>query len=581
MPDPPPPEPDEPRTLIPTSVVFEGMPNARWWAFEDGRTNFGDVDAATTDVAKLLFLEFGLVYSNDWFLIPAELPAACVAGVRGLAVTNVFGERTWVEPAGAGPDDAWQRWSMFTVNVKGEAGEAADTSLLLLPTVPKIQESDPLEEVMMIRDEMANMVWGIEWIVPLPSGDSKRGSEAGRETYAYLARLLGSEPAPPAGGRVANVRYLVMTSVPEDWIPFVPVHVPGDVRQIQLQRAGLPRIIEGGPPAIDKVAPRTVLLREGLDVPPPEARSPTSCSRRRSRARARGSPRATSARAGGAAGRSSGSAPAGRPAAEAARAAWRSTSSWTCRRRSDRSQPGRDHAATTSRSPARSSARQRERCTLPLEVLGTLRGLTSTTRSTVSPSARATARRTSRITAAESSAGVSATSYTTATRSLPPSSTAKAAPAPRPQGRDRRLAGALDVGRVVVAAGGDHDVLDPAGHVQLAIAQDAEVAGAQLAAGERGRRLRGPPPVAGRDAAAGDPDLPLPILGGDCHAGTVSRGAAARDAAAEPRAPPARDHQRRLREPVAREERLAPEAAVRERRGESVDRLLAAPARSR
>ena len=270
VPDPPPPEPDEPRTLIPTSVVFEGMPNARWWAFEDRRTNFGDVDAATTDVAKLLFLEFGLVYSNDWFLIPAELPAACVAGVRGIAVTNVFGERTWVEPAGAGPDDAWQRWSIFTVNVKGEAGEAADTSLLLLPTVPKIQESDPVEQVMMIRDEMANMVWGIEWIVPLPSGDSKRGAEAGRETYAYLARLLGSEPAPPPGGRVANVRYLVMTSVPEEWIPFVPVHVPADVRQIQLQRAGLPRIIEGGPPAIDKVAPRTVLLREGLDVPPPE-----------------------------------------------------------------------------------------------------------------------------------------------------------------------------------------------------------------------------------------------------------------------------------------------------------------------
>ena len=48
------------------------MPNTRWWAFEDGRTNFGDVDAATTDLAKLLFLEFGLVYANDWFLIPCR-----------------------------------------------------------------------------------------------------------------------------------------------------------------------------------------------------------------------------------------------------------------------------------------------------------------------------------------------------------------------------------------------------------------------------------------------------------------------------------------------------------------------------
>ena len=266
VPDPLPPPPDEPRTLIPTSVVFEGMPNSRWWAFEDRRTNFGDVDAATTDVAKLLFLEFGLVYSNDWFLVPVDLPAGVVADVRGIAVTNVFGERTWIEPAGAGPDDAWQRWSVFTVNVQGAEGEDADTSLLLPPTVPKIQESEPVEEVLLIRDEMANMVWGIERTVPLPSGASKPGAEAGRETLAFFRRLLGSAPPPPLD-RVADVRYRVMMSVPEEWIPFVPVHIPENNRQIQLQRAGLPRIIEGGPPQPAKVPPRTVLLREGLDLP--------------------------------------------------------------------------------------------------------------------------------------------------------------------------------------------------------------------------------------------------------------------------------------------------------------------------
>jgi hypothetical protein len=262
--------PDEPYTLIPTSVVFEGMPDARWWAFEDRRTNFGDVDAATTDVAKLMFLEFGLVTSNDWFLVPADLPTGVVADVRGIAVTNVFGERTWIEPAGAGADDAWQRWSMFTVAVQGEGVEAADTSLLLPATVPKIQQGDPVEQVLMIRDELANMVWGIEWTIPLPSGAAKPGAEAGRETHAYLQRLLGS-PASAPTPRVADVRYQIVTSVPEQWIPFVPVHVPGDTREIQLQRAGLPRIIEGGPPQLTKVQPRTVLLREGLDLEDPRS----------------------------------------------------------------------------------------------------------------------------------------------------------------------------------------------------------------------------------------------------------------------------------------------------------------------
>jgi hypothetical protein len=61
-----------------------------------------------------------------------------------------------------------------------------------------------------------------------------------------------------------------MTSVPESWIPFIPVHVPGDNREIQLQRAALPRILKGDPDPPAKVQPRSVLLRQGLDLAPPQ-----------------------------------------------------------------------------------------------------------------------------------------------------------------------------------------------------------------------------------------------------------------------------------------------------------------------
>lgn len=266
----------ESRTLgmIPTPVQFEGMPNTRWWSFEDGRTNFGDVDAATTDLAKLLFVEFGLVYANDWFLVPCTAPAGSVVTVRGLAVTNVFGERLWIEPAGSGPDDDWQRWSMFTVSVAGESDtQQADTSLLIPPTVPGRLEGDPAEEVYLVRDELANMAWGIETMVPLASGGAKPGGEAAAETLAFFRReleaRLGRPPEPPAAA--APVRYRVMTSVPEHWIPFVPVHVEGDVRETQLQRAALPRTLTGDPDKPAKVRPRTTLLREGLDRTPAEA----------------------------------------------------------------------------------------------------------------------------------------------------------------------------------------------------------------------------------------------------------------------------------------------------------------------
>jgi hypothetical protein len=117
----------------------------------------------------------------------------------------------------------------------------------------------------MIRDEVANMVWGAERRIPLPSGESKQGSEAGYETRHFLERLAGEPPEPLAGAEGARVRYRVMEGVPENLIPFVPVHVPGDNREVQLQRAAMLRVIPGGEEPPPKIRPRTSLLREGLD----------------------------------------------------------------------------------------------------------------------------------------------------------------------------------------------------------------------------------------------------------------------------------------------------------------------------
>lgn len=262
---------DAPQTLIPIPVSFAGMPNTRWWAFEDRKTNFGDIDASTTDLAKLLFMEFALVYANDWFVIPYTLPAGAIATIRGFAVTNVFGERFWIKAADSGADADWRRWNMFTINVIRRPGAPADTSLLLLPTVPKILESPPTEEILLLRDEVANMVWGVEKTIPVATGETKRGIEAARQTRTFLeaqlaARLGGPPPAPvPAN---APIRYRVMNTVPENWIPFIPVHVDGTNRKIQIQRAAMPRILEGDPNPPVKIQPRTILLREGLDRAP-------------------------------------------------------------------------------------------------------------------------------------------------------------------------------------------------------------------------------------------------------------------------------------------------------------------------
>jgi hypothetical protein len=253
-------------TMLPTQVTFNGMPNTRWWTFEDSRTNFGDVKPDTTDLAKLMLIEFGLVFANDWFLIPFTAPAGSVANIRGMAVTNVFGERIWIEGASKGADDDWRRWAMFLLSIKGKGNEPADLSLMIPPIAQKVLEGPPLEEIMFARDEMANMVWAIERTIALPSGVPKPGREAAEETRAFFERAVGTPPVPVPPAPGAKVRYNVMTSVPENFIPMIPVHVPNDNRATQLQRAALLQLTNPATPV--PIEPRTSLLRVGLDESP-------------------------------------------------------------------------------------------------------------------------------------------------------------------------------------------------------------------------------------------------------------------------------------------------------------------------
>jgi hypothetical protein len=260
---------DVPFTTIPVPVSFSGMPNTRWWTFEDHATNFGDIEASTTDLAKLLFMEFALVYSNDWFVIPCTLPSGSLAKIQGLALTNVFGERFWINPADQTSGEDTSRWSMFTINVRNApAGRPdSDLTLLLLPTIAKELSGPALEEVMMVRDEVANMVWGVEKTVEQPAGFSRPGKEIAAQTISYLQGLIGAG-APPLPLK-ADARYQVLNSVPENWIPFVPVHIPNSNRSIQLQRAAMLRILQGDPNR-PPVQPLTRLLRQGLDSVPPK-----------------------------------------------------------------------------------------------------------------------------------------------------------------------------------------------------------------------------------------------------------------------------------------------------------------------
>jgi hypothetical protein len=258
---------EEPLAFIPNPVEFPGMPNVRWWEFEDRKTDFGNIQPSTTDLATLILAEFGLVYGNDWSLVPYRLRVGVLSEILGIVVTDVFGVRTLVRPAVNSIDGEGNRWGMYYLKDRqGTSIQAAglDRRLFLPPVLGKVQESEPLEKVILARDEMANMVWGIEQVIPGLAGGGMDGFEAARALERFF--LEGQEP--PEVVRIdtgAAIQYRLGTQVYENWIPFVPVHNPGSNREIRLQRAAMPRL-SADPPV--PVEPRGAVLRPGLDQEP-------------------------------------------------------------------------------------------------------------------------------------------------------------------------------------------------------------------------------------------------------------------------------------------------------------------------
>jgi hypothetical protein len=236
-------------SFLPAAATFKGVPNARFWEMEERQVNFGNLNAQTTDHLLLVFAEMGLVYGNDWFVIPYRLPVNTLCEVLGLVITDVFGERTLVRAADEGPENDWQRWSLFNLSNRGELG-SYNRQFFLPAALGDALESDPLERVQFVRDEMANLVWAVEEVVPDGTGRGINGFDAADRT--------GVLPDPIAGSPAA-IRYLLGTTVPENWIPFLPVQRQGSVQDIAFQRAAMPRM---GTPPRDVVRAKGVLLNE-------------------------------------------------------------------------------------------------------------------------------------------------------------------------------------------------------------------------------------------------------------------------------------------------------------------------------
>lgn len=235
-------------SILPAYVQFRGMPNLRWWDFETNVTDFGAINPQKRDLAKMAMMDFMLIHGNDWFVAPLTQPVGSICWIKELLVHEVFGGVTRVARADAAPvASPREAWTMFSVTAKSDAipgdNHTKVVPIFIIPPSPTTaaQFGQAIEEVRLLRDEMAEMVWAVERSTENAVGGPWSGHERD---------IAGRRPAPespPSGGPAGEnepeipLVYRIETTVPENWIPFVPVAISKSEGEIRLERAAMLR----------------------------------------------------------------------------------------------------------------------------------------------------------------------------------------------------------------------------------------------------------------------------------------------------------------------------------------------------
>jgi len=239
------------RSALPTHVRVRGMPNARFWDFERATTDVGDVRPDTRDIAKLLLIDFMLLQGNDWFLVPLEQPVGTACRIETTVVHDVFGDLSIIPRANAPVAGVPSPWTMFSHSLEGIAGGVADV-FVVPPTAGSAILSGPVvEEVAFVRDDLSQLVWGIERLIEGAAGSPLRGLE--RHAAQAGPNL---QPAP---GPVGALRYRIQSPVPIYWIPFLPILTGDQFGAVLLERSALLSTAPGG--ALTTIEPAGRILR--------------------------------------------------------------------------------------------------------------------------------------------------------------------------------------------------------------------------------------------------------------------------------------------------------------------------------
>ena len=254
-------------SYLPVPANYPCAPSKFLWQFEGAHVQFGNHENNDFSLlANAVVMQYTSMYGNDWMITPIEAEAGTILDVEGIIVTDTFGERIFINRSAEENDNKSNdvafidRWSLFgTTKTDAYAPENSDFTsmrgLLFPPTLPRCEEGKPIEEVQFLRDEMANMLWGVETVMDDGCGGILSGNDLSKAVLSVVDEQKDDFAGPEEGYEYS---FLVQNRVPINWIPFIPQKISGEIRDIRFRRGKMPIYYNG---KYNAVRPSTELLR--------------------------------------------------------------------------------------------------------------------------------------------------------------------------------------------------------------------------------------------------------------------------------------------------------------------------------
>lgn len=258
---------------IPTPAKIPGSPSQRLWEFENRKVTMGNGNVAPEFMASAVVMQYISTYSNDWMITPLETETGTVLDVdakEGITVLNTFGEKYNITKSAEdidqnaksdGPTDRWCLFGSSRPDAYNTRDFSCSKGLLFPPTVSRCEESAPIEEVQFLRDEMANMLWGVETRINDGCGNSMDGQTLSDAVFRDVDKQRKIDKN--AAKVDAKYSLLIQNRVPLNWIPFIPEQLQNG-RDIVFRRGRMPIYYkcEGDKPkdVYKSVRPSTKLL---------------------------------------------------------------------------------------------------------------------------------------------------------------------------------------------------------------------------------------------------------------------------------------------------------------------------------